>query len=491
MKEEKVNAERVDKRKNHIIHEVSAKIKYGKDHIDKSKPKKRIDYKKYLFGESFEKFKARLQSKSLEENYVYRLYKVCEELDMTTEDIRKKYSEKKCTQLEDRFEKLINDFKEKYITKEYDPRAGELHLRYYAFLKFCAANRITLNKDYLRGTLPKKPDNGKDTGYSKEQIIHMLKFTDPRSRLIILLFATSGMREAALCNLRTRDISPIINNDGEVEGAEITIYKHDNEEDKIFCTSECFHAYEAYKKMREELGESISDESPVILRRIPQDREKDWTETKCISDSTLSSILINVMIKAGTRKLLEFYTNINRYDRKTTVAFRKYFETTIIDAKDPITKMNKIDPYRADRLLSHMRRGGLRLTKHYDKSEMWDYYKRVIPELTFSKEQEFKARYEHAEEKIEGLKEAQNYIKEKDNEILWLKEQIIKMNNVVAEIRESGVKGVTEIDGKKHIVTDPEKVFRVYYPKPTEPKKSRDELEKEVQKVVKKARIRV
>ena len=57
------------------------------------------------------------------------------------------------------------------------------------------------------------------------------------------------------------------------------------------------------------------------------------------------------------------------------------------------------------------------MTEHYDHSEVFEDYKRVIPELTFSKEEEDKVKYEQAEVRLESTQRAQEYIKQKETEV--------------------------------------------------------------------------
>jgi integrase len=133
--------------------------------------------------------------------------------------------------------------------------------------------------------------------------------------LIILIFATSGMREDALAKLRIQDITALpkgnnvldyLGNNNEidnVEGGKIVIYRGDKDQDYAFITPECYKALIAYLEARRELGETITLTSPLILKRIPRNKKKGWVVSKCISTSTIGNILVNVAVRAGIRKL--------------------------------------------------------------------------------------------------------------------------------------------------------------------------------------------
>lgn len=397
-----------------------------------------IVYSKYLFGKSYENFLGKIDNVVTKGVYRYNLYCICERLNLTTEQLYEKYSDelsserKDCKLLENQLRDIILQFK-KTLEKEYDPHSNSIHMNIIAFQNFCEANRINLNIKWVNGFLPKKPVKGKDKKYTREQILLMLNkgAIDLRSKLITLLFSTNGIREGALCRLEDQDIRPRYAEDasGRLEGASICVYRGDPAEDVIFTTPECYHVYDLYKQAREELGDKIVPESPVIIGRIPAKmNSKKKSILKRVTESTISAICVNVAVRAGVRKLLKDYDH--RYVSKVTHGFRKYFETTILHAKNKNDKSNKIDPYTADRLLSHSRRGGLRLLKHYDDAEInqyFEYYKRVIPDLTFSKEEEYRVKYEQAEVKLESTKQTHDYIKQKEIEMNELNQRLSKM----------------------------------------------------------------
>ena len=319
----------------HNFHTVTSRIV----NTSNKKPKrKNIKYGRYLSGQAYDNFIGEINNAVTKEKYNYWLYMLCEKLDLTTEELYKYSNEfgsekKDPSELERRMKRFINEFKKPL--QEYDPRWGIIHLQFYAFKSFCESNRIVLDFAWLKKSLPKRAKKGKDKAYKKEEIIIMLSKTDERSRLIILLLATTGMRESALCHLRTSDISPKTNSKGELEAAEIIIYKNDNEEDKIYCTPECYNSYLSYLDTRRELGENVTGSSPVILRRIPQNKPPGWEETKTISRTTISAILTNVAKDAGLRKLLsDSYKENTRYINKITVGFRKFAETTMMEARN-------------------------------------------------------------------------------------------------------------------------------------------------------------
>jgi hypothetical protein len=340
---------------------------------------------------------------------------------------------------------------------EKDSRAATIHAMYYSIMNFCNWHNILVNFTHLKKFLPKRPRKGRDRPYTKEQIIKMLKYCDERARLIILIFSTTGMREEALSQLRVSDIKRIPDDESLLlEGGAITVYSYDEDDSYlVFCTPECYNAYTDYLAKRAELGEVITDNSPVILRRIPKDRSIGWKEAETVSRTTISKILVNVATDAGVRKLNDKYQYSNHYISKVTVGFRKFAETTMIGARDEDNK-HKMNPYIADSLIGHSRLGGIATAAHYDYSEKWYDYKRVIPDLTFSKEEEYKAKNDQLERRIEGTRQAESYIKQKE---LEMNERMQEMEGKLAELAKSntGVYRTDSFNIPKDIYQDEDK----------------------------------
>ena len=495
------------KRKDNPVDDISSKVdrlnnevRQHNENFDKNYKKRvwKIDYSKYLRGQPYDNFLNTVTNPSTKEGYRLKLYKVCEKLNTTTEELylySDELKNKKDTiELESKLRDIINKFKVENSSKEYDHHAGVIHLEFYAFKKFCDANRIKLNFDWLKLMLPKIDNKGSDKGYTKKQIASMLLVSDVRSRLIILIFATSAMREGALCNLRVQDITamPEGATKEKIEGVKIVIYRGDKDQDFAFITPESYEALTAYLDARRELGEDITPTSPLLLRRIPKDRKKGWVETKCISESTIGNILVNVAVRAGIRKLSTDYTYSNRYTTKITTGFRKFAKTTMMGARNK-NGTHKMNPYFADRLLSHKRRGGIPVARHYDESEIFEDYKRVIPDLTFSKEAEYKAKLDDATGKLEGVEHTKTYIKQKEKE---MNERTEAQNKKIAELEHESLDLLKQMlmQNVKYeqtlglAATDPEKFLQVIkdgrYAKILKQKLNPDEIEAQTAKVL-------
>ena len=72
--------------------------------------------------------------------------------------------------------------------------------------------------------LPKPSRFAKDRGYSIEEIRQISKYSDPRIKPIVYLFASSGIRLGAYDYLKWGHISPLTRN-GKLVSALVEVYK--------------------------------------------------------------------------------------------------------------------------------------------------------------------------------------------------------------------------------------------------------------------------
>lgn len=93
--------------------------------------------------------------------------------------------------------------------------------------------------------LPAQRKVANDRPYTVEEISKMLEKVDQRGRVVILLMASSGMREGAIHSLKMAHLERI------QEVYKITVYKNDPEEYITFCSPECVKAIDDYLAYRE------------------------------------------------------------------------------------------------------------------------------------------------------------------------------------------------------------------------------------------------
>jgi integrase len=130
----------------------------------------------------------------------------------------------------------------------------------------CEMNDVVLNwKKLNKFNKTEKTDNelnGKDRGYTHEEIQKILEFSDQRLKTAFLVLTSTGIRIGALQSLRIGDLERIDNL------YKITVYRGDKEEYITFCTPECAKEIDAYLDFRKRRGENITSDSYLLVRKF-------------------------------------------------------------------------------------------------------------------------------------------------------------------------------------------------------------------------------
>ena len=151
-----------------------------------------------------------------------------------------------------------------------------------AILAFYEINDVVLRKKKIakflgseeEGTIRK---HKKDRAYTTEEIRKLLDHADIRSKVIVLMLATTGMRLGALSELKLKHLKKI----PEYNLYQVTVYENTKDEHYTFCTPECAKAIDDYLHYRTKCGERIDVEegnAPVIRERF--DRRQNLTPTQ-------------------------------------------------------------------------------------------------------------------------------------------------------------------------------------------------------------------
>ena len=120
---------------------------------------------------------------------------------------------------------------------------------YSAIKHACEMNDVILNwkkmKKFIRtDNKTHNSINGKDRGYTHEEIKKILEFSDQRSKTAFLVLASTGIRIRALELIRISNLELI----GDMY--KIIVYSGDKEEHITFCTPECAKEIDAYLDFR-------------------------------------------------------------------------------------------------------------------------------------------------------------------------------------------------------------------------------------------------
>jgi integrase len=235
----------------------------------------------------------------------------------------------------------------------------------------CEMNDVILNwkklKKFIKSEKTNNEMNGKDRGYTHEEIQTILEFSDQRLKTTFLVLASTGIRVGALQSIRIGDLEQIDNL------YKVTVYRGDNEEYFTFCTPECAKEIDAYLDFRTRRGEKISQDSYLLVRKFsPKSKVKGIP----LKGRALWAILEDCISNSGLREI----DHVNPFKRKQIAifhGFRKFFTKQLIDSK--------LNPEIREMLLGHK----IGLASCYYKpteQEMLNEYLKAVGLLTINEE---------------------------------------------------------------------------------------------------------
>jgi integrase len=286
-----------------------------------------------------------------------------------------------------------------------------------AIMHFYTMNDIILNRRKITkfiNTDQKK--RSKNAGYTSEQIHKVLEISDERLKAIILIYASTGIRLAALPSLRMKDLTEISLDEKE-KLYRITIYEGYQEEYVTFCTPECYRAIDTYLSYRVRSGEVIKPNSPLIREQFDiHDSFKVKHAAKAIDIKTISKIIRQKLIQSGVREIEPIGIGNKegskmRKDVPLIHGFRKFFNTALMnaDVHYSIKELLMGHSIKLDDVYYH---------KDSEKSKqklLGEYYKAIDP-LTINEENRLKLENQQIKQRNETLE------RDKDEVILLRKE---------------------------------------------------------------------
>jgi len=237
-----------------------------------------------------------------------------------------------------------------------------------------------INWSKISKIIPHAKKTGNDRSPTIEEIRLMLELADTRTKCVILMCSSSGIRVGAFDGMTWGNISPISqkHDDGEktILAAKLTVYKGEREEYTTFVTPECYAILEQYKKSRESIGEKITLRSPLIRdswdnNTYRKDKRKEPKTAKSLASKTIANMMGEFLKKINLRE-----ADSGTHEFKQIHGFRKFFKTNAERACKTID---------VEKLMGH--------AENYYKPSL-DYllaeYIKAIPYLTISETVELK-----------------------------------------------------------------------------------------------------
>jgi integrase len=265
-------------------------------------------------------------------------------------------------------------------------------------------NDVILNwkkiKKFIKSERTDNSINGKDIPYTHEQIQKILEFSDQRVKTAFLILASTGIRIGALSTIKIGDLERIDNL------YKITVYSGDKEEYFTFTTPECTKEIDAYLDFRTRRGETITQDSYLIVRKFSH---VTIEKGKPFKDRALRSLLQKCIDNTGLRQI----DHGNPHKRKQIPifhGFRKFFTKQLVDSK--------VNPEIREMLLGHK----IGLASAYYKptvQDMLSEYQKAVNLLTINEENRLK-------DKVEKLTIEKSQLETLKADFELFKQQVLK-----------------------------------------------------------------
>jgi integrase len=316
---------------------------------------------------------------------------------------------------------------------------GSRYMYMSALLSFYEVNDISLRKKRIArflGVQSTRKHN--DRAYTTEEIKKMLDHaTDIRTKVIVLLLASSGIRLGAVAELKIKHLQKI----KDYNIYKITVYHNTREEHFTYCTPECASAIDNYLNYRQtKCSEKLTDESPLIREHFDINRLGEAVTIKkrpeIMKTCGIAAILSALVVKAGIAEVNHSYRELERTGQKNrgserkhakrAHAFRKFFDTNLVRAE--------VGYGKKERLLGH----SLKLDDNYlrlDEKEILHDYLKAVDLLTINNEDRLQQKVAILEEqKADDLERMKLELLRKDKRLEDLEN---RMNEFLAIAQDS------------------------------------------------------
>ena len=328
---------------------------------------------------------------------------------------------------------FIIHHKERIERKEIAP--GTLRNYIKVIKLFCEMNNIlNINWKLIYRGLPNSVPAADDRIPTLEEIKRLLEFPDRRTKPIVLLMLSSGIRLGAFDFMKFKHITPIINQEnGELIAGKLIVYPKEPEEYFTFITPEAYFAIKEWMDFRASHGEHITGESWVMrdtwqktnvryghrigLAQYPKQFKSDGIKTLIKRAWRIQRIRAD--LKEGQK----------RHEFKTTHSFRKYFETK---------SMQVMKVMNVKLLMDH----DTGISKSYyrpTEQELLEDYIKSINILTINKNNN-NALIEKEVKELKEKNENNEYLiksklQERDDAIVNLSDQVMKLMQEVEKLK--------------------------------------------------------
>jgi integrase len=302
-----------------------------------------------------------------------------------------------------------------------------------AIITFYDLNDVALSKKKIYRYLGEEERPIENRGYTTEEIAIMLEVSDERTRAIILVLASTGIRIRAIIELKLEDLVMI----PDYNLYQVRVYSDSNQRYLTFSTPEAARAIDVYLKYRERYGEKLTPKSPLFRDQFDREDVISIHDVKPIKLRTIERLISRTVEKSGIRtveRITELHSERGKIRKnvKLTVGFRKFFDTQLIYAK--------VEQRTKELFMGH----SIGLDDHYfspDSTYVLQEYLKAVDYLTINEENRLRLRIDEITKKKDEIetmelkhREEIGTIKHQMNELMEMIQRNPKLVNIKPEV---------------------------------------------------------
>ena len=272
-------------------------------------------------------------------------------------------------------------------------------------IAFLEHSDITINKRKIKKYYGEERKTVKDSAYTTEDIQKMLSQAKLRTKVIILIYSSTGIRRDALLDLQLKHLKKI----PDYGIYRVTVYENSKEEYTTFTTTEASNMIDLYLKHRQESGEIITKESYLIRNDFDYFLKDMSKNPKAVTSTNLNALFRALLIKTGLRA-----QNEPVYARHETMmfhGFRKFFSNQVMESG--------VNTEHRWLLEGHALKGNDSSYVRISEKQLLEQYVKAINNLTISNEERLKV-------KVEKMQIDQSQLESLRAEFLKFKEMMLK-----------------------------------------------------------------
>ena len=159
---------------------------------------------------------------------------------------------------------------------------------------------IELNKRKVRRYFPSDESINDDRPYTNDEIQRIRSVCDLRSKAMVLLMGSSGVRICALSSMQIGHLTLVTFNGLTVY--KIQVYAGTRDRYITFCTPECYSViHDEYLDCRKRCGEQIKDKSPLFRKDFNKHGPFTINVPKFLSDGAVMKAVDECLKKSGVK----------------------------------------------------------------------------------------------------------------------------------------------------------------------------------------------